>query len=239
MSDQTITDTPAPVETPAEPVEPQAPVTVEHGQPDAPAPEAQPEQPAADGEPDMFDRAHVEKLRRTEAKYRTERNAERERAAALEAELAKYRDGLKALTGEGEAEKSPEDIIATLTQEREAAVQQLNTIRTESALAKAANDAGADAELLTLVLKGEGALTNLDPSTDDFHAQVAELVTAKVAANPKLKATPAVPQSSGSTPEDTATPRTGQLTRDDMTRMTPREINEAVQQGRFRDVLGG
>ena len=103
----------------------------------------------------------------------------------------------------------------------------------------AAAQAGADAELLTLVLRGKGALTNLDPNADDFTAQVAALVDTEVAANPKLKATPAVPQSSGSTPEDTTSPRTGQLTRADMANMSPREINEAVAAGRFRDVLGG
>lgn len=199
-----------------------------------PAPEAQPEQ----GQ-DTFDRDYVEKLRKEAADYRTKRKEEAERAQTLEAELAKYRDGLKALTGESEAEKSPEDIIAALTAERDQAAQQLAQIRTDSALTRAATEAGADAELLTLVLRGKGALTNLDPNDGDFAAQVAALVNEEVAANPKLKATPAVPTASGSTPEDTATPRTGQLTRDDMTRMSPKEINEAVQQGRFRDVLGG
>ena len=207
-----------------------------------PAPASDPaptNDPAPEPERDTFDRDYVEKLRREAADYRTKRKEEADRAAALEAELAKYRDGLKNLFGEGEPEQSPEDIIASLTQERDQAAQQLAAIRTESALTKAANEAGADAELLALVLKGKGALTDLNPNSDDFTAQIAELVTAEVAANPKLKATPAVPQSSGSTPEDATTPRTGQLTRADMANMTPKEINEAVAAGRFRDVLGG
>lgn len=236
MSDQTTPEAPAVDAQPADEPATQA-------QPEQPTPQqATPEQPteaAPDAAQDVFDRDYVEKLRKEAADYRTKRKEEAEKASALEAELAKYRDGLKALTGEGETEKSPEDIIATLTAERDHAAQQLAQIRTESALTRAAADAGADAELLTLVLRGKNALTNLDPNSDDFHAQVAELVTAEVAANPKLKATPAVPQSSGSTPEDTASPRTGQLTRDDMARMSPKEINEAVAAGRFRDVLGG
>lgn len=225
-----------PAETPTEPAETvQAPAVdpAPAGDP-APTPEVE-----ATPEQDMFDRDYVERIRSEAADYRTKRNAERDRATALEQELAKYRDGLKALTGESEPEQSPEDIIAALTQERDQASQQLAQMRTESALAAAATQAGADAELLTLVLKGKGALTNLDPNTDDYTAQIAALVNEEVAANPKLKATPAVPQSSGSTPEDTASPRTGQLTRGDMANMTPREINEAVAAGRFRDVLGG
>ena len=213
-----------------------APETVETPQEPAPAQEPQPDTAT---EQDTFDREYVEKLRKEAADYRTKRKEEAERAAQLEAELTKYRDGLKNLFGEGEAEKTPEDIIASLTAERDQAAQQLAQMRTDQALTAAATQAGADAELLTLVLKGKGALTDLDPNADDFTAQVAALVDAEVAANPKLRATPAVPQSSGSTPEDTTSPRTGQLTRADMANMTPKEINEAVAAGRFRDVLGG
>lgn len=234
MSDHT-TETPA-AETAPETQEP-APETVETPQEPTPAQEPQPDTTTV--EQDVFDREYVEKLRKEAADYRTKRKEEAERAAQLEAELTKYRDGLKNLFGEGEAEKTPEDIIASLTAERDQAAQQLAQMRTDQALTAAATQAGADAELLTLVLKGKGALTDLDPNADDFTAQVAALVDAEVAANPKLKATPAVPQSSGSTPEDTTSPRTGQLTRADMANMSPREINEAVAAGRFRDVLGG
>lgn len=217
-----------------------APENVEtQPEPQAPAQGPQPEPQPDTVEQDTFDREYVEKLRKEAADYRTKRKEEAERAAQLEAELTKYRDGLKNLFGEGEAEKTPEDIIASLTAERDQAAQQLAQMRTDQALTAAATQAGADAELLTLVLKGKGALTDLDPNADDFAAQVAALVDAEVAANPKLRATPAVPQSSGSTPEDTTSPRTGQLTRADMANMTPREINEAVAAGRFRDVLGG
>ena len=234
MSDHT-TETPAAETVPEQ--EP-APENVEQSaEQQAPAQEPQPEPQAT--EQDVFDREYVEKLRKEAADYRTKRKEEAERAAQLEAELTKYRDGLKNLFGESEAEKTPEDIIASLTAERDQAAQQLAQVRTDQALTAAATQAGADAELLTLVLKGKGALTDLDPTADDFAAQVAALVDAEVAANPKLRATPAVPQSSGSTPEDTTSPRTGQLTRADMANMTPREINEAVAAGRFRDVLGG
>ena len=228
------TETPA-VET--APEQESAPGDVETVQGPAPAQEPQPGTTPV--EQDTFDREYVEKLRKEAADYRTKRKEEAERAAQLEAELTKYRDGLKNLFGEGEAEKTPEDIIASLTAERDQAAQQLAQMRTDQALTAAATQAGADAELLTLVLKGKGALTDLDPNADDFAAQVAALVDAEVAANPKLRATPAVPQSSGSTPEDTTSPRTGQLARADMANMTPREINEAVAAGRFRDVLGG
>ena len=235
MTDQHTTADPAPTD------EQEAPHVEQQEQAPAvdPAPASDPAPTNEQAQQDVFDRDYVEKLRKEAADYRTKRKEEAERAAQLEAELTKYRDGLKNLFGEGEAEKTPEDIIASLTAERDQAAQQLAQMRTDQALTAAATQAGADAELLTLVLKGKGALTDLDPTADDFAAQVAALVDAEVAANPKLRATPAVPQSSGSTPEDTTSPRTGQLTRADMANMTPREINEAVAAGRFRDVLGG
>ena len=211
-----------------------APETVEAVQESAPVQEPQPdtvEQPADTGTDSEVD-PQIKKLRREAAKYRTERNG-------LEEKLNGLIDGLKGLTGDKSAEQTPEQVIEALTAERDTAAQQLAAIRTESALTRAATEAGADAELLTLVLRGKGALTNLDPNADDFTAQVAVLVDTEVAANPKLKATPAVPQSSGSTPEDTSSPRNGQLTRADMANMTPTEINEAVAAGRFRDVLAG
>lgn len=227
------TETPA-VET--APEQESAPETVENVQ--EPTVEQEP-QPDTTTEQDTFGREYVEKLRKEAADYRTKRKEEADRANQLETKMNAIIDGLKGLTGDGAPEQTPEQVIEALTAERDNAAQQLAQMRTDQALTAAAAQAGADAELLTLVLRGKGALTDLDPNTDDFHAQVAELVTAEVAANPKLKATPAVPQSSGSTPEDTATPRTGQLTRADMANMTPKEINEAVAAGRFRDVLGG
>lgn len=205
----------------------------------APAQEPQPEPQPDTVEQDTFDREYVEKLRKEAADYRTKRKEEADRANQLETKMNAIIDGLKGLTGDKDVEQTPEQVIEALTAERDQAAQQLAQMRTDQALTAAATQAGADAELLTLVLRGKGALTNLDPNGDDFTAQVAALVDAEVAANPKLKATPAVPQSSGSTPEDTTSPRTGQLTRADMANMTPREINEAVAAGRFRDVLGG
>lgn len=205
----------------------------------APAQEPQPEPQPDTVEQDTFDREYVEKLRKEAADYRTKRKEEADRANQLETKMNAIIDGLKGLTGDKDVEQTPEQVIEALTAERDQAAQQLAQMRTDQALTAAATQAGADAELLTLVLRGKGALTNLDPNGDDFTAQVAALVDAEVAANPKLRATPAVPQSSGSTPEDTTSPRTGQLTRADMANMTPREINEAVAAGRFRDVLGG
>ena len=227
------TETPA-VET--APEQESAPENVETTpEPQAPEQESQPDTV----EQDTFDREYVEKLRKEAADYRTKRKEEADRANQLETKMNAIIDGLKGLTGDGAPEQTPEQVIEALTAERDNAAQQLAQMRTDQALTAAATQAGADAELLTLVLKGKGALTDLDPTADDFAAQVAALVDAEVAANPKLRATPAVPQSSGSTPEDTTSPRTGQLTRADMANMTPREINEAVAAGRFRDVLGG
>lgn len=242
MSDTTITPNDVANAAPAEPApEPvadagQAAATVADNQVEATGNDT-----ATDGgaEPKKFDADYVEKLRKESAKYRTERKAEADRAAALEAKMNSLVNDLKGLTGDKPEQQNPEDIIAAITAERDQATTQLNQFRIDQAVTKAAADAGADTELATLVLKGKGALNDLDPAAADFADQVSALVAAEVEANPKLKAVQAAPKSSGSAPEDSTSPRNGQLTRDDMRKMSAREINDAVKAGRFRDVLGG
>ena len=83
------TEAPA-AETAPEAQEP-APENVEAVQ--EPAPEQEPQPDTTPVEQDTFDREYVEKLRKEAADYRTKRKEEAERAAQLEAELTKYRDG--------------------------------------------------------------------------------------------------------------------------------------------------
>lgn len=231
-----------PIDTAETTTETTTPVEVVEQTPAEPVVQAEPAEPTAqteEVEPKTFDAAYVDKLRKEAADYRTKRKAEQDRADAVEQKLNSVLDGLKGLTGDKTEEQSPEDMLAAALAERDQATAKLRDYSIRETLTKAAQDAGADAELTTLVLRGKGALDNLDPNHDDYPAQVAALIEAEVTANPKLKATPAVPQSSGSTPEDSSSPRAGQLTRDDMKNMSAKEINDAVKEGRFRDVLGG
>lgn len=242
MSDTTITPNDVASTTPPAEPAPAADTSVQDGAAPATVADDQAQATSADTPPaetKTFDADYVEKLRKESAKYRTERKAESERAEALETKMNSIIDGLKGLTGDKPEAQNPEDIIAAITAERDQATTQLNQFRIDQAVTKAAADAGADTELATLVLKGKGALNDLDPTASDFAEQVSALVAAEVEANPKLKAVQGAPKSSGSAPEDSTSPRNGQLTRDDMRKMSAREINEAVRAGRFRDVLGG
>lgn len=123
-------------------------------------------------------------------KYRTERNADRERMGTLENQLS----GIAKALGLESDTPDPDELQKQLTQKD----QELRTLRVESAFTKSAAKADADAELTLAVLDRQGALRDLDPSADDFQSQLDRLVKAAVEANPKLKATPMVPTKSGS-----------------------------------------
>jgi len=175
VTDQHTTADPAPAPTDEAVEQQEQAPAVDPAPASDPAPTNDPTPETA--ERDTFDREYVEKLRKEAADYRTKRKEEAEKAAALEQKMNTLIDGLKGLTGDKAEEQSPEQVIEALTAERDQAAQQLNQLRTEQAVTRAATEAGADAELLTLVLRGKNALTNLDPNSDDFNAQVAELVT--------------------------------------------------------------
>jgi hypothetical protein len=253
MSDTTVppADT-APAETPAPAAPPAAPPA-----PAAPAAAAAPAEPAADAQ--TFGAEYVEKLRRESATYRTKAKEAADAQAAVLAEKAQVEqqaaqfkailDGItKAVNGDTDEPADPaklaeqlaaekaqrESDVAALTAEHNAKIRDLTVRATlPGVLAKA----GADPDLTTAVLTAGGVLSNLDPGSDTFAADLASAVAAAVEANPKLKVAPVATRSGAE-----ITGRSGgsdQVTREQLSRMSSAEIEKARVDGRLKSLLGG
>lgn len=210
---------------PAEPTTPAEPVAVESEAVEPPAtPEVAPE-PA-----ETFDRNYVEKLRKESASYR-------ERAKEKEGELNSFLEKLKGLTGGGEEEQTPEQLIQAANERAEQAAKELQTLKTERAIQDAAGKHNADTTVLLPLLRGLGAFDALDPTADDYTSQVETLVAETVEKFPQVK-TSRVPASSGNAPTPTPHESTKYLNEDDLLRMQEagehEAINKAFAAGRFK-----
>lgn len=87
---------------------------------------------------------------------------------------------------------------AQLTEQLTKTQVENRTLKIERALDRAARHHKADEDLLVAWLAHKGRLNDLDPTSDDFAAQLDEMVAEAVKKNPKLKAdTTPVPTRSG------------------------------------------
>lgn len=186
-----------------------------------------------EAEADTFPRKVVEDLRGENAGHRTKNKALQDQLDALMA-------GIKGLTGEdAEVEQTPEEALAAAQAERDAAATELRTMRLEKAIDAAAKTADADPAALADSRTFMKKVADIDPTAEDHAAQVAALASEFVTANPKARATPAVPGSSGSAPEDAKPTGPQQLTRDELAALPASERLKAVRDGRTRDILAG
>lgn len=160
---------------------------------------------------------------------------QRVKNAADEAEKNLAQKIGKALGLVEDEETKPDELIAQLTKERDSKASQLNEYLTKDAIRTAARNSKADEDLLIPVLVGKGALKDLDPSSEDFADQVAAIVVSEVEKNPKLRATQVA--SATSNGNSASGDRKGQLTRDDLKRMSPQERLKAAKDGRLTDLL--
>lgn len=177
-----------------------------------------------------------EEIRNLRKESGTYRNKAKEVEATLtqkDTEHSTLIDGLKKLFGEGEGEQSPEDLLAEANQRAETAAKELNDMRVSLAF-REATDGVADAKVLLPYMKGAGLLDGLDPTAEDFTAQVAALVTKTVEEVPAFKVH-TVSKSSGNAP--TPTKPTGQISRDDLKAMTSHEIVEAKRAGKLNHLF--
>ncbi|MFI9598927.1 hypothetical protein ACIHCX_03430 [Streptomyces sp. NPDC052043] len=102
---------------------------------------------------------------------------------------------------------------------------------------------GADADALLDSRAFEKALGSLDPKAADFTSAMEGAVKQVLEANPKLKAKQPEPKESaptpaGGAPMDGAPGSKRQLGAADVARMTPKQITQAVQEGRLNAYLG-
>jgi hypothetical protein len=251
---------PAPAETaaPAAVTPPAAPAAppVPSPPPAAPAAPAPVEPPAGD---DGAETPEIAKVRREAARYRTERNTEREQAAAVKAErdaAAAKATGLEEMLAKLAAVLNPdaneppdpakladdlaaekaqrEQDRADLTAQHDAKVREL-TLR--AALPAAYAKAGADAAALNDSLGFQAAVAKLDPTADTFAADLESAVTAAVEANPKLKVAPVATRSGTE-----IAGRSGgvdQLTREQVAALSksdPAALVKAQKEGRLRNL---
>lgn len=227
---------PAPVATPA----PAAPV-----QP-APQPVAVPQPPAAQqGDADTIAKlqtelaAWKEQARKHEDRWKTRDDQLSKQEAALR--LLAEKAGVD-LDGEPDPAKLAEQVAQYQTSARQAA--------TELAVFRAAQTAGADANVLLDSRSFMAKTSGLDSSAPDFAERVKALVAEHVAANPgatpaqngqqpaadagqqQPQVQPVTPLPAASGPVVTAAPVTGQQwTEADLAAATPEQTSRAIEQG--------
>ena len=182
-----------------------------------------PAEPAAK----TFDEDYVKKLREENAANRVKA---KEAAQRVEDILETVRKAL----GEGGEEESVEDQLARITKERDTYAEQLRQHQAEATLNSLIAKHGGTPELLTPYLKGIGALEALDPTSEDYAAQVEAIVTETLTEKPVFRAQ-AAPKTSGQPEQKNPTP--APITREDLEGMTSEEIMKAHREGKLNHLL--
>ena len=129
-------------------------------------------------------------------KTRTEAATNRTKAGTANDALTATRDAIAKALGL----KDDDDPVAaakTAAEERDAARTEAKATKIENAVLRAAAKNGASPEALTDSLAFMRTLEAIDPTADDFAAQVGTAIKMAVEANPVLKGAPVVPTKSG------------------------------------------
>jgi len=209
-------NTPAPTETP----EPTTPAPTEPVTPAAPA-------AAAEKVEDLPEWAQkiIRDTRTEAANHRTAAKNAAEQAQKDFSEKIAVALGLKP-----DAAQDPAALTASLTASQEA--QKQASIKLAVYQAAGAHQGNPDALLDSNTFLAK--VNSLDPTAVDFGTQVGEAIKAAVAANPTLK-TGRAPGTS--TVDNPGTGENGQLTAEQVKKMTPQQIVEAKAKGLLRDYL--
>ncbi|MFC4373368.1 hypothetical protein ACFO5K_04590 [Nocardia halotolerans] len=171
-------------------------------------------------EPKSFDAAYVKKLRDEAADARIKGKeaavqAAQEAAKAAQDELTEKLGRALGLISDdtppdpAELLKAAQERETQLAADRDSVAEKLRTFERRDAVTRAANTAEADLEAILDSRKVNEEIAKLDTNADDFAAQVAEVVSAAVENNPKLKKAPAqaaAPRSGGDMSGGNATP---------------------------------
>lgn len=190
-------------------------------------------------EQDNFDvEKELKKLRKESAARRTSLRDEEKKNAeltskynSLNSKFEEMRGFLAKLSG-AEEEATPEQLIESYKEKLEAQQQENRQLRETTALNDAVAKSKGDPALIIPYLRGSNALVNLDPSAENYAAQVAELVQETVDANPKLRAQ-AAPASSGNTSNPTNNSGPRKYTVEDLNDLSAEEIYKLTEQGKL------
>lgn len=144
-----------------------------------PAPDPSPgPNPGGSGlDPDAMERELAE-ARREAARYRTERNQDRE-------QMENFRQGIARALGIGDQGNPDPQQLQSQLQESQAQTRRMtlqNAVLTDSL------SQGADPSLTWAHLFASGALDNIDIAAEDFAGQITQQVQTAMQANPKLAA---------------------------------------------------
>ncbi|MFE9286707.1 hypothetical protein [Streptomyces olivaceus] len=258
--------TPAqPQSTPADPSNQPATPPVPEGAPaptpPAPAAPATPPDPAPSAEPTVepkakapkfegdFDPARFEKLvenlRGDVEAEKQKRQAAEKKATDDQADFMKKLAGIFGVTTDEAKPPTPEELAQQLEEEQtrtKASDDRARQTQVELAVYKTAGKHGGDPDALLDSRSFANAIAKLDPTAADFDAKVGEAVKAAVDGNAKLAAKAPEPKKpetpAGGADMGGAAGGKRQLGAADVARMTPKQITQAVQEGRLNAYLG-
>ena len=224
---------------PTAPVTPAEPATEPTAEPKAKAPKFE-----GEFDPVKFERL-VENLRGDVAAEKAKREAAEQKAKDDQAAFMKKVASAFGLEADEEKPPTPEELAKQLAEEQnrtKASDDRARQTAVELAVYKTAGKHGGDPDALLDSRQFATAIAKLDPAGDDFSDEVGKAVKAAVEANGKLaaKAPEVKPE-----PKPAGAPMSGapggkrQLGAEDTQRMTPEQITQAVQEGRFKSYLGG
>ncbi|MGW5519992.1 hypothetical protein [Nocardia africana] len=207
-TENTSVDAPTPAETVDTPV---VGADVQGTETDTPATEPDSE-PDASTNPDIERlQKELEKVRKEAANNRVKGNEKAEQAAKDAADKAQRElvEQIGRTLGliKDDVPPDPEQLLkdaaereAQLAADRDAVAERLRNYERRDALTQAVTKVDGDLEAILDSRKVNEAIAKLDTTADDFTAQVAEIVSAAVESNPKLKKAPAqvaAPRSGG------------------------------------------
>ncbi|MFD3638211.1 hypothetical protein [Streptomyces griseus] len=234
---------PAAPTAPAQP-EPAAPTT-EPSEPNQPEPKAKAPKFEGDFDPARFEKL-VENLRGDVAAERAKREALEQKAKDDQDTLMKRVAKAFGLETDEAKPPTPEELAKQLDEARgetkESRAQARQT-QVELAVYKTAGKHGGDPDALLDSRNFANAISKLDPTAADFDEQVGKAVKTAVDSNKKLAAKAPEPKEpeptpAGGAPMDGAGGSKKQLGEADVARMTPKQINQAMTEGRLDRYLG-
>ncbi|MEU0354965.1 hypothetical protein [Streptomyces cyaneofuscatus] len=239
----TPTAPPAAPTAPAQP-EPAAPTTAEPSEPNQPEPKAKAPKFDGDFDPARFEKL-VENLRGDVAAEKAKREALEQKAKDDQDTLMKRVAKAFGLETDEAKPPTPEELAKQLDEAQtrtKASDDRARQREVELAVYKTAGKHGGDPDALLDSRNFAKAIEKLDPIADGFDEAVAKAVKTAVDSNSKLAAKAPKqepePTPAGGAPMDGAGGSKKQLGEADLARMTPKQINQAMAEGRFDRYLG-
>lgn len=187
-----------------------------------------------DGDHDGVD-PRIGRLNAENAKWRTMLREQEQANKQQQAEMDAFKHAmLKALGVDEQGETDPEELVKQAEARAADMEARYNQMSAQYALSEAVRAAGADPDLTIPFIKGGDKFHALNPTDEDYNAQVAQLVADTVEAVPKLRATTVAPSSGNAANHAGTAAESGKITREQLEKMTPQEIFDAQQAGQLK-----